>query len=207
MLNQNPYVRSIDKRDEHPPEEESLCSHDPYPSRDEEWITIKNDKRVFLRPIQPSDGSLILDLISRLSDASKYYRFLRRMDTVRPEILHTLVHLDYKREFALAAVVCEGGANAIIGVCRYSASLDSSHGENAIVVRDDWHGNGLGKAMTTRVFAIAERNGISTMVVNLDPQNDVAVKLYTGLGYLYQYQPSFVDISDSIVIQLSKFAL
>lgn len=183
------------------------CSHDSYPGQYEEWITIRNNKRVFLRPVRPTDGALISEFVSRLSDVSKYYRFLRRVDTLRPDMIHKLVHLDYKREFALAAVVCEEGANVIIGVCRYSASLDPSYGESAIVLRDDWQGNGLGKAMTRRVFAIAELNGISTMIVNLDPQNDIAVNLYTGLGYLYHYQPSFVDISDSIEIQLSKFVL
>jgi acetyltransferase len=207
MLNHHPYPRSIDKRSEQTFVQASQCSQGSYPGQYEEWITVKNNKKVFLRPVRPTDGSLINDFVSRLSDVSKYYRFLRRVDTLRPDMLRKFVHLDYKREFALAAVVCEGGANVIIGVCRYSASLFPSHAESAIVVRDDWHGSGLGKAMTLRVFAIAKLNGISTIVVNLDQRNDIAVKLYTGLGYLYQYRPSFIDISDSIDIHLSKFVL
>lgn len=207
MLNHNPYIRLLNKRNKESSERESFRFHDSYPGQYEEFITVKNNRRVFLRPVRPTDGSLINDFVSRLSDVSKYYRFLRRVDTLRPDMLRKLVHLDYKREFALAAVACEDGANVIIGVCRYFASLVPSHAESAIVVRDDWHGNGLGKAMTTRVFAIAELNGISTIVVNIDPRNDIAVKLYTGLGYLYQYRPSFIDISDSIDIHLSKFVL
>jgi GNAT superfamily N-acetyltransferase len=207
MNNRNQQVLYREKRNGICSQRTSFHFEAPYPQQYEEWITIQKGKKVFLRPVKPNDGPRILDLISRLSRSSRYFRFLRHIDTLRPEILHKLVHLDYKKEFALAAVICEGGKNVIVAVCRYTASFDPSHGESAIVVRDDWHGKGLGKAMTKRVFKIAEENGLSTMGVHFDPNNEIAKNLYAGLGYLYQYRQSFVDVSDSIEIQLSKFAL
>jgi len=78
-----------------------------YPKEYAEWIISRDEKSVFLRPIKPSDGSLIEDLFSKLSPTSIYFRFLSHLDRLRPEILYHLIHIDYESEFALAATIQE----------------------------------------------------------------------------------------------------
>jgi acetyltransferase len=156
-----------------------------YPKQYEEWIVTRDEESVFLRPIKPSDGPLIEDLFSKLSPPSIYFRFLSNLDRLRPEILYHLVHLDYECEFALAATIWEKGRDTIIGVCRYACTLDPQRAELTVVIRDDWQGKGIGRALVERVFKIARKNGILTLELRIDAQNESSINLFTSMGYPY----------------------
>lgn len=158
-----------------------------YPKEHEAWIITRDDESVFLRPVKPSDGPLIEDLFSKLSPPSIYFRFLTNLDRLRPEILYNLVHIDYECEYALTATVQEKNREVIVGVCRYVCTFDPHRAELAIVIRDDWQGKGIGRALVERVFNVAKRNGIKTIELHIDPQNESSINLFTSMGYKYQH--------------------
>jgi len=179
----------------------SLDYYHHYPAQYEEWLAVGQD-RVFLRPIKPTDGPLILDIFSRLSPQSIFYRFLSHMEKLRPEQVYNLVHIDYVTEFALAAVFEEEGKEKIIGVCRAIASSDQSRAELTIVLRDDWQGRGIGKIMAKKVVMVMHRHGVSRIEILLDSRNDKMKKLFMSLGYPYIYEESILDICDRMEIEI-----
>src|SRR5512136_448672 len=151
-----------------------------YPAEFEEWMNLRNGERVFLRPVKPTDGPKTLDLFSKLSPKTIYFRFLTHLDRLRPETLKNLVEIDYVRHFGLVAVVWEMEAEVetIIGVCRYIASDRMDHAELTIVLRDDWQGLGLGKMMATRVVNIAKGKGLERIEILFDSRNDGMQQLF-----------------------------
>lgn len=179
----------------------SLDYYHHYPAQYEEWLTA-GQERVFLRPVKPTDGPLILDIFSKLSPQSIFYRFLSHMEKLRPEQVYHLVHIDYVTEFALAAVIEEGGEERIVGVCRAIAASDQSRAELTIVLRDDWQGRGIGKVMVKKVVMVMYRHGISRIEILLDSRNDKMKKLFMSLGYPYIYEESILDICDRMEIEI-----
>jgi acetyltransferase len=172
-----------------------------YPAQYEEWLDA-DQGRLFLRPIKSTDGPLILDLFGRLSPQSIFYRFLSHVESLRPEQVYHLVHIDYVTEFALAAIIKEEGEERMVGVCRAIASPDHGRAELTIVLRDDWQGRGFGKIMVKKVVTIMHRHGVSRMEILLDSRNEKMKKLFMSLGYPYIYEESILDICDRMEIEI-----
>ena len=173
-----------------------------YPVEHEEWISLRNGRKMFLRPVKRTDGPLILDIFSRLSGKSVFFRFLTHLERLPPEMLDHLVHIDYSKDFALAASVVEGEKEVFVAVCRYF-HLGPGRAELTIAVRDDYHGQGLGKAMVSRVVEIARKRGYAKMEIILDSRNESMKNLYSGVGYPYFYEASILDICDRMEIDLT----
>lgn len=142
-----------------------------YPCQYESRLTISNGKEVFIRPILDTDGGLISGLFDRLSPQTIYFRFLNPLSALPDDLLYRLTHVDYDRDFALVAMIREGGRDSIIAVGRYAYNAFDDETDLAVVVRDDWQRLGLGTALLERVIAIGRENGISRFVSTISPQN------------------------------------
>ena len=126
-----------------------------YPAQYEGWLTLKNGKTVFIRPILQTDERLIVDLFNKLHDDSIYLRFLTPLNALPKDLLFRSTHIDYNKNFALAAVIREDGKDAIIAVGRYGYDPKDNVTDFAIVVRDDWQHNGLGKSLLGEILPLA----------------------------------------------------
>lgn len=178
-----------------------------YPPEYEEWITLKDGSIVFLRPIKPTDGPLILDIFQKLSAETVYFRFLTHLDRLQPELLKHLVKIDYQTHFTLVAVIEESGMESIIGTCRYMTSTKTDHAELTVVVRDDWQKRGLGKIMASRVVNIAKIKGIASIEILFDYRNEGIKRLFTSLGYPVMHESSIIDIADRMEIHIKEIVL
>ncbi|QTA80979.1 GNAT domain-containing protein [Desulfonema limicola] len=158
-----------------------------YPRQYESWLKLKNGKEVFLRPIMETDGNLIIDLFNKMSPQSIYLRFLRNLDALTENMISHFTHVDYNKEFALAAVVKECGKDAVIAVGRYGYDPDENTTDLAVAVRDDWQNAGLGKPLLMKVVNIAKEHGISHFTGMMDPQNMIIRKVLQELGFKVQY--------------------
>lgn len=153
----------------------------------ESQLTLKNGREVLIRPIQPTDNDLIIDLFNRISPGSRYKRFLRNMNALTEDMLHQFTHVDYKTDFALVAIIEENGIQAIIAVGRYMHDPLEDTTDLALAVRDDWQNMGLGKALLTKIIAIAKKNGISLFRSMMDTRNTIMEKILRDLGYEVRY--------------------
>ena len=178
-----------------------------YPEEYEEWITLKDGSVIFLRPIKPSDGPLILDLFHKLSPETIYFRFLTRLDRLQPELLKHILEIDYETHFTLVAISEEAETESIIGSCRYITTQKMDHAELTVVLRDDWQRRGLGKIMATRVVTVARLKGISSIEIAFDYRNEGMKRLFASLGYPVKHESSLVDIADRMEIYIKEVVL
>ena len=186
---------------------EAFRVYHQYPSYYEESITLKDGSAIFLRPIKPTDGPLLLDLFQRLSRETIYFRFLTHLERLQPEMLKQLVEIDYEAHFALAAIITEDTKESIIGTCRYIVKEKTDHAELTVVLRDDWQRKGLGKAMVTRVVNIARSKGLASIEILLDYRNEGMKRIFASLGYPVSYESSILDIADRMEILLKEVTL
>jgi len=74
-----------------------------------------------IRPIRADDAERDCLFIKHLSDTSRYNRMMGASHGPSPDLLNRLVHVDYRRDMALVAVVGKAPDETIIGVARYAA--------------------------------------------------------------------------------------
>jgi acetyltransferase len=159
----------------------------PTLSRYESHVTAGNGRDVFIRPILEDDGPLLNDLFNRLSPESRYFRFLSSREFLPEALIYQFTHLDYYRNFALAAQIDEEGRRAIIGVGRYGYDYFQKRTDFAIAVRDDWQRLGLGRILLEKLFAVGKEHGISRFTAEIDPQNTAIKQLIVKMGYDMKY--------------------
>lgn len=150
-------------------------------------IGLKGGREVFLRPIRETDGDLIVALFNRFSPETVHFRFLARLSTLPEGMVHHFTHLDPGKEFALAALAEEDRSEVLISVARYAFDPRENLADLAIAVRDDWQNLGLGKALLSRLVAIAKGRGITRFRSMMDPLNRAMGKTLRDLGYQVSY--------------------
>ena len=140
--------------------------------RDESWVGI--------RPIRPDDKEALLEGFERLSEESRYKRFLTPMETLTSSQLAYLTEVDHHDHEALIAF--DLSTRNAVGVGRYVREGDGDRAEAAVTVADDWQGKGLGTALTRVLGGRAVEEGISCFTALLLAENKEMVGLLTGFG-------------------------
>jgi len=133
----------------------------------------------YIRPIHADDTDRDRAFIKSLSESSRYNRMMGLSREPSAELLDHLVHVDYRRDMALIAVVGAGATETIIGVARYGGDPDRS--EFAIAVADDWQARGVGSTLATLLFAYAKSHGVRRIFGIIFANNERMLKL---AGYL-----------------------
>jgi len=167
-----------------------------YSSQYEHRLMLKDGQEVFLRPILPTDGPLLVELFNKMSPQSRYWRFLRPIKALSGNLLYQFTHLNYNRDFALAGIIQEAGKEAIIAVGRYAQVPQKEVAELAVAVRDDWQHLGLGKALLATIIAIAKAHGIYRFESIMDPENMIIRQILLAFGYkvTYRVERGFLEV-------------
>ena len=155
----------------------------PYPGHLAQQLTLKDGTRITIRPIRPEDAEIEQAFVRRLSDESRYYRFMDSMRELSPQMLEHFTRVDYDRHLALIAVVQNEGAETQIGVARYVAGEDRRSCEFAIVIADDWQQKGLGGELMRALMSAARGAGIRTMEGEVLASNNRMLQFVARLGF------------------------
>jgi GNAT superfamily N-acetyltransferase len=136
---------------------------------------------VAVRPIEPGDKAKLVVAFERLSDASRYRRFLSPHGQLSKSELRYLTEVDHHDHEALVAFdTLTGEGMGIARYVRYAHRPDSA--EIAVAVADEWQSHGVG---TTLMHALADRareEGIGRFTAFMLAENDAMAHLLGELG-------------------------
>lgn len=155
----------------------------PYPSHLIKQIVLRDGTPLTLRPIRPADMDLEKAFVKKLSDYSRYYRFMQPIRELPPAMLEHFTHPDYDREMALIALLDQGGNEEEIGVARYVKYPDGRQCEFALAIADEWQGKGVGTALMRELISIARSVGLESMEGFVLTTNQPMLKLVKFLGF------------------------
>jgi ribosomal protein S18 acetylase RimI-like enzyme len=128
-----------------------------------ERVELRDGTSVVLRLIVPDDKALLKAGFDKLSDNSRYARFLVPKLSLKPDELEYLTEIDQENHFALGAVRTDGdgaGGPVGVGIARFIRLDDPKVAEAAIAVSDEIQGRGLGRLLFNRLCAAAAERGI-----------------------------------------------
>jgi len=160
----------------------------PYPVQYVSSWTMKNGRGVTLRPIRAEDEPLMVKFHEGLSDRSVYLRYFQRVKLstrTRHERLSRVCFLDYDREFALIAEHRDPQTKErqVIAVATLLKLPPKSDGEVAVLVSDDYHGQGLGKELIARLVCIARDEGLQRVTASTMLENAGMCAVFQKLGF------------------------
>jgi acetyltransferase len=127
----------------------------PYPVKYVTRWRLKDGTALVLRPVKPEDETLFQELFKSLSEDTMRFRFFQIIKDVTHEFLTRLCNIDYDREMAIVAET-EQDKKRIIGAVRLIAEPGRNSGEFAVVVGDEWQGQGLGSKLLDYVIDIGK---------------------------------------------------
>ena len=76
----------------------------PYPHELTQHHQLTNGSNITIRPIRPEDAVMEKNFVNRLSEKTKYFRFMQALQELTPEMIVRFTQIDYDREMAFVAV-------------------------------------------------------------------------------------------------------
>ncbi|HEY1511552.1 MAG TPA: GNAT family N-acetyltransferase [Solirubrobacteraceae bacterium] len=140
--------------------------------------------KIEIRPIEPDDKEALARGFDRLSEESRYRRFLSPRGPLTPAELRYFTEVDHRNHEALVAVEPDSGEG--VGVARFVRSPDDDEvAEMAVAVADDWQGHGVGSRLTAALAKRAREEGISSFTALALAENDAMLNLLEELGEVH----------------------
>jgi GNAT superfamily N-acetyltransferase len=152
-----------------------------YPRECEQEVTLRDGRRVLIRPILPSDAPELAEAIKTADPGTLRRRFLGGPPRVTPALLAHLTVVDYVQRFALVAIDAVTGRG--VAVARYEPA-DEGVADIAIAVWPDWRRVGLGTVLIRGLAKAAAERGIHAFSVSYLAENTPVAALVEDAGGL-----------------------
>jgi RimJ/RimL family protein N-acetyltransferase len=150
-----------------------------YPPEYQRTVTLRDGRRVFIRPILPSDAPELAEALETADPDTLRRRFLGRPPRATPALLTHLTTVDYVQRFALVAI--DPATQRGVGIARYRHSGDGV-AEIAVAVSPAWRRVGLGTVLIRLLARAAADRGISTFTARYLADNRPIATLLERIG-------------------------
>ncbi|MDP2829273.1 MAG: bifunctional acetate--CoA ligase family protein/GNAT family N-acetyltransferase [Sulfuricellaceae bacterium] len=161
----------------------------PYPTHLVSHWQLADGTDITIRPIRPEDAEIEQTFVHDLSEESRYFRFMRSVQELTPDMLARFTQIDYSREMALIAITLEHGKEVELGVTRFAINPDGESCEFALVVADRMRGKALGQKLMHALMDAARTKGMKIMEGEVLGNNRNMLKLMSRLGFSVETSP------------------
>jgi len=170
-----------------PGQKEGRYAHtaiEPFPSDLVRTLTLRDGRRLELRPVRPEDAALEQEFVRKLSSESRYFRFHHGLAELSTAMLVRFTQIDYDCEMAFIALhETADGKLEEVATSRYVQEADGETCEFALVVSDTWQGHGLGSAMMRAIIEHARSRGLLRMRGDVLFENHRMLRLMQHMGF------------------------
>lgn len=148
-----------------------------YPVEEEVSATLKDQRKVLLRPATSSDGEEIRTLFHCLPEQDIYTRFFRKVRGLSSKDVQRMCNLNFESEVAFVAVTGHRENPQIVGHGCYFIDAITNIAETAFMVHPDWQGCGLGSALQARMVQHAKECGVRGFLAEILRSNEKMLRL------------------------------
>jgi acetyltransferase len=158
----------------------------PYPKQWERWLTGRDGRRIFVRPVRPEDEGMYRTFFAQVSPEDLRLRFFAPVKDFSHAFIARLTQIDYARALALCATLENG---EMLGAVRLMLDADRESGEFAILLRSDQKGRGLGWALMKMMIDYGEREGLRHIEGQVLTENTTMLTMCQQLGFQIRDEP------------------
>lgn len=152
-----------------------------YPAEYRQQVTLRDGRRVLIRPVLPSDAPELAEAIKTADPETLHRRFLGGPPPITTALLEHLTTVDYVRRFALVAI--DPATQRGVAIARYEQVRDDV-AEVAVVVTPAWRRAGLATTLILFLAKAAVDRGIHTFSASYLAENRAIAALATDVGGL-----------------------
>jgi RimJ/RimL family protein N-acetyltransferase len=172
---------------------------------EEERVRLRDGSAVIVRAVRPEDRELFAAGFERMSDESRYRRFMSHKKKLSDRELEFFTRLDHELHEAIGALGADSGDGA--GVARmHRRPEDPSIAEAAVTVVDDWQGRGLGGVLLDRLTARARELGVRHFEATLFTTNKAMLRLFEKLGCMRSHREDLDVLAIDVELPLGAAA-
>ncbi|HEY3140847.1 MAG TPA: GNAT family N-acetyltransferase [Acidimicrobiales bacterium] len=170
-----------------------------------EEFVLRDGTRILVRPILAADKDRLREGLGRLSDESRYRRFLTSLEHLSDEQVRCLTEIDYVNHMAWGALDLARPTHPGIGVARYvRLAEDPTIAEPAVTVLDEYQGRGIGTILLVALARSARAHGIESFRAHVLADNTPMVHLLRGLGATVAHEGSLLRVDVAIPSRLEE---
>ncbi len=152
-----------------------------YPAEWERHETLRDGRRVFIRPFKPEDVALYPQFLSGVTDEDLRLRFFAPIRRFSDEFIRKLAAVDYRD--VMVFVAFDENTAEPLGVVRLHRDPDGKGGEYAVLLRSALKGHGLGWLLMRQMIAYARSLGLETIHGQVLPENATMLSMCSELGF------------------------
>ncbi len=157
-----------------------------YPETLETYRTTRGGLKIFLRPVKITDEHLLKDFFYSLSGDSMYHRFISIRTDMHHDRIQQFVAIDYTKEMVILAAVQEGDKEVIAGMGQYFINESTHTAEVAFLVRDEYHGRGIGTELLLYLTYLAKKNGLHGFTAEVLVDNKPMLQIFENAGFVIE---------------------
>jgi acetyltransferase len=132
-----------------------------------------------IRPIRADDPERHRLFLASPANSLRYDRMMGMLQQSSADLLKRLVHVDYRHEMAIAAVVGKGADESVVAVACYCGN--PAYCEFAVAVADEWKSKGVGTSVTELLFSHAKAHGVRRVYTTILAADAPMLKLASAL--------------------------
>ena len=152
-------------------------------------VTTRSGRDITIRHVTTADAPLLAELLGSLSPASRYLRFFTPRGVPDERLWSEAIRLadiDPRMHVALLATAEEDGREWAVAEARLIRDDDNhAEAEVAIMVRDEWQGEGIGLALFDLLVQVALVQGLHRLYAIALSENRGMRRLVQKLGLPY----------------------
>jgi adenylate kinase len=169
-------------------------------------LPTRRGRAVKIRHVEPEDAGLLVDLFNRLSPTSRQMRFFVSKPSLPEGVIlpgvERLARTDQREQTALLATTLEDEEERPVGLAQLVFyPEDPEIGEVALAIRDDYQGEGLGRAMFDLLLQVALVRGLKRIIAVTLAENRTMIQLARNAGFDVTHETS--DGETTLTLTLS----
>lgn len=122
--------------------------------------TTKTGLKIFLRPVELSDESLVKNFFNKLSIESLCRRFLSLRKNMLGDFLQKFFIINFNIEMKILVIIDQNRNEEVVGVGQFHIYSGASFAEVALIVSDNYQNQGIGRELLTYMMQLAKKKGL-----------------------------------------------
>lgn len=142
-----------------------------------------------IRPVKPTDESLLRELFYRLSSETIYNRFFNLRRVMPHAQLQRYCNVDHDQDVVLVATVSPDEVESVVGTASYHLDPTTGFAEIGLLIDDAWQARGVPERLRDRMIDIARQRRLKGLVAVALSSNLSLQKLIEQAGPRVEITP------------------
>ena len=148
------------------------------PHRDGD-VVLRDGSTVRIRVMRPSDEPGLCELLTALSEESRWLRFYCQQNS---SAIASEAHREANLDQSFGLVACSGKDERVVGHAFYVA-VGEKRAEVAFTIANDFQGRGLGSILLGQLAQVASANGIEIFEAEVVAANHAMLHVFRASGF------------------------